>query len=59
MNILHKMVHECLQGNIISEDRLRCHAASVTTGRVSGGWVQLGQKETCLRSASIADNETG
>lgn len=57
-NLLHQMVHEGLQGDIVCEDGLRCHTPAVTSSGVCGGRVELGQKETCLRTTSIANNET-
>lgn len=57
-NLLHQMIHEGLQGDIVCEDGLRCHAPAVTSSGMCGGRVELGQKETCLRTTSIANNET-
>lgn len=56
---LHQVVHESLQTDIICEDCL-CSLADTTIGTsgVGGGGVELRQKETCLRSTSIADDET-
>jgi hypothetical protein len=34
--ILHQVIHECLQGNIVGEDGLRRHTATVSTGSVGG-----------------------
>lgn len=53
------MVHESLQRDIISEDGLRRHTSAVSSCRVGGRWVQLGQKETSLGATSIANDETG
>lgn len=58
-NLLHQVVHESLQGDIVCEDGLRCHAPAVTSSGVCGGRVELGQKETCLGTTCIANNETG
>lgn len=57
--LLHQVIHECLQRNIIGEDGLRRHPTAISTSGVCSRWVQLRQKETGLRTASIADNETG
>ena len=51
------MIHKGLQGDIICEYRLRCHAATISTG-VCGRGVELRQEETRLRTTSIANNET-
>lgn len=60
MNLLHEMVHERLQRHVIGKDglcRLSTNTA-VCSGRVGGGGVQLGEQETSLRPACVADNET-
>jgi len=56
MGILHQMVHEGLQRNIVCEDGLggRRSSAAVRACRVGRRWIQLGQQEPGLRAASIA-----
>ena len=59
---LHQMIHKRLQTNIIRENRLRAltHTTIPTrTTRMRRRWIELGEQETGLRSASVADNETG
>ena len=53
------MLHESLQANIICEDCL-CILWHTTPSSilVRGTWVELAQQETCLRSTSVAHNET-
>lgn len=53
------MIHKGLQANIIREDRLCSlrHAAVARGARVRGRRVELGEQETSLRAASVADDE--
>lgn len=52
------MIHKRLQTNIVRENRLRGLAhTTVAASRVRGRWVEFGEKETCLRAASVADDE--
>jgi hypothetical protein len=54
------MIHECLQGDIISENclgRLSTNATISTRG-MRRRRIELRQQETCLRTASIANNKT-
>ena len=60
VDLLHQMIHERLQGHVHRKDslcRLRTHATKCT-GRVSRGWIQLGQEEPSLRPSSITYNES-
>ena len=54
------MIHESLQADIVGENRLSslCNA-TIAAGGVCCAGVELGEQETGLRSASVADNETG
>jgi hypothetical protein len=57
---LHQVVHECLQADVVGENRLSilCDAA-VAAGSVRCAGVELGEQETGLRSTGVADDETG
>jgi len=58
-DLLHQMLHEGLQTNIICEDCLGILWHSTPSGiLVCGTWVELAQQETCLRSTSVAHDET-
>ena len=58
-DLLHQMVHEGLQRDIVRKYRLRCHAATISSSGVCGRRVELRQKETCLRTPSVTNDETG
>jgi len=58
------MIHESLQTDIVGENRLRRlrHPAAVPAARrtrVRRTGVQLGEQETRLRAARVADDEAG
>ena len=54
------MVHKGLQADIVCEDGLRSLAdAAVARRGVRGGRVELGEQETGLGTACVADDETG
>lgn len=56
---LHQVVHEGLQADIVGEDGLRgLSYTSVTRRGMCRRWVELGEEETCLRTACITDDET-
>ena len=57
---LHQVVHECLQADIVGENRLSSlRDATVAAGSVCCAGVELGEQETSLRSTGIANDETG
>lgn len=60
MDLLHKVVHECLQGNIISENglRVRCSNAAIAASCVGCRWVELRQQESSLGPTGITDDES-
>ena len=52
------MVHECLQADIVGENRLSSlRNATVAAGSVRRARVEFGEQETSLRSAGVANNE--
>jgi hypothetical protein len=57
--LLHKMVHKCLEGDIIGEDSLRVLRTDPTEGSccVGGRRVQLRQQESSLGTSCITNNE--
>lgn len=53
------MIHKRLQADVVSENRLRRLAdTSVARGSVRRRWVELGEQETGLGAAGIADDES-
>ena len=59
---LHQMIHERLQAHVVGEDRLRRlrhPAVPARRTRVRGRRVELGEQETRLGAASVADDEAG
>ena len=60
MDLLHEVVHECLQGNIISENGLcvRCSNTAIAASCVGCRWVELRQQESSLGSTSITNDES-
>lgn len=58
---LHQVVHERLQTDIIGEDGLcsLLHTTIACRARVRRRGVELGEQETGLRTAGVADDETG
>ena len=56
------MVHKRLQTHVVGEDRLRRlrhPAVPARRTRVRGRRVELGEQETRLGAASVADDEAG
>ena len=57
---LHQVIHEGLQADVVGEDRLSgLSDAAVAAARVRCAGVELGEEETGLRAASVADDESG
>ena len=58
---LHEMIHESLQADVVGEDGLGRlgHAAIARGRRVRRGRVELGEQETGLGAAGVADDEAG
>jgi hypothetical protein len=57
---LHQVVHESLQADIVGENRLSSLSnAAVVARSVRCAGVELGEQETSLRSAGVADDESG
>lgn len=56
---LHQMIHERLQADVVGEDGLGRlgHAAIARGRRVRRGRVELGEQETGLGAACVADDE--
>lgn len=54
------MVHEGLKRNVVSEDGLSSLStnSAICSSGVGSRRVELGEQETCLRSASVTNNET-
>jgi hypothetical protein len=58
-DLLHQMVHEGLERDIISEDGLRIGGTNTTIGACCMGrrWIELRQEKSGLRPSRIANNE--
>jgi hypothetical protein len=58
-NLLHQMVHKCLEGHVVCEDCLSSRGSytTVRASRVCGRWVELGQQESSLRATCITNDE--
>jgi hypothetical protein len=59
MDLLHEVVHESLQRDVVGENSLRRHASTVASCCMCRGRVELGQEEARLGPTGITDDEPG